>query len=413
MQSKHRWKPKFLHTALSALSTLCMLGSTGNVQAQAAPGIPTAGPASVTATIKARQHLFGFENVDAGTGAVRADRVIISWLTTTTFAVAANGKVFLLDAYLNEDIKVTNGGRKRTPTGLSELVDLNPEWIFIGHGHSDHTNYIANIAYRTGATIFGAAEHCTAMQKDAVAQFGPGSSVRCTPIMAAGAPIASAVMNLPNLKPALCLNVMRHLHGAATPPDPSIPNNGIDFTDGEDPREGVLWGAGAEEFPAVKSVGSPGGDLTILYQFTVPGPRAFSFSVFDSVGPYKELAPQLIPALNAWPGTDVLLGAVSGANNPTNGLRDAAIYIRDMKPKVFIPTHHDESQRRRGAKGNAGELWKRNLLNSMTLVGIPAAEQPEVRWLNDPYDYARPALMTFDPSSPRWTKTSRPNAVCN
>lgn len=400
--------------AISAVTGACMLVGTGTAQAQAAPGIPTGGPTSLDATIKARQHLFGFENVNASTGAVRSDRVLISWLTTTTFAVAANGKVFLLDAYLNEDIKVTDGGRKRTPTGLNQLVDLNPEWIFIGHGHSDHTAYIANIAYRTGATIFGAEEHCTAMQRDAVAQFGAGSSVKCTAVLAAGAPIASSAMNLPNLKPALCLNVMRHLHGAATPPDPTIPDNGIDFTDGEDPREPILWGTGAtQEFPAVRSVGSPGGDLSILYQFTVPGPRAFSFSVYDSVGPYKELAPQLIPALKAWPATDVLLGAVSGANNPTNGLRDAAIYIRDMQPKIFVPTHHDESQRRRGAKGNAGELWKRNLLKSMTLVGIPAAEQPEVRWLNDPYDYARPALMTFDPASPRWTKTSqRPNEEC-
>lgn len=397
---------------IASAAITAVVSGTGIASAQTA-GIPTGGPTSLAATIKARQHMFGIENVNAANGSVRADRLIVSWLTTTTFAVAANGKVFLMDAYINEDVVVTPPARKRTPTGLQELVDLKPEWIFIGHGHSDHTAYVANVAYRTGATIFGAEEHCTAMQKDAVAQFGNGQSVQCTALLAAGVPIGTKVMNLPNLKPALCLNVIRHLHGAATPADTSIPPNGIDFTDGEDPREANLWGTGPAAFPAVKSSGSPGGDLSVMYHFTMPGARAFSFAFYDTVGPYKELAPQLITELSAWPATDVLFGAVSGANNPTNGLRDPAIYIRDMQPKVFVPTHHDESQRRRGAKGSAGELWKRNLMTSMNNIGIPVDKQPEVRWLNDPYDYVRPSLLTFDPSSSRWSKSTRTNATCS
>ena len=393
-----------------ALSTL----AAAPALAQVAPGVPTGGPTSAAATLKARQHMFGFENVNATTGDVRRDRVIISWLTTTTFAVAANGKVFMMDAFINDDDVIAPPARKRTPTGLQELVDLKPDWIFIGHGHGDHTDYVANIAYRTKATVFGAAEHCAQMQRDAAAQFGAGQTVSCTAVLAAGVPIGTKAMNLPFLKPALCLNAIRHLHGAATPADTSIPPNGIEFRAGEDPREFALWGTGAAAFPAVRTTGGAGGDLNVLYQFTVPGPRAFSLSIYDSVGPYKELAPNLIAELSAWPATDVLIGAVSGANNPTNGMRDAAIYVRDLQPKVFIPSHHDESQRRRGAAGSSGELWKRNMLTSMTNIGIPAAQQPEVRWLNDPYDYIRPSLLTFDPSSPRWAKTAaRPNATCS
>lgn len=383
-------------------------------QAQTTTAVPSSGPTSVAATIKARQHFFGFENVDATTGAVRPDRLIMSWLTTTTFAVAANGKVFLLDGYINEDQVVVPPARKRTPTSLQELVDLNPEWIFIGHAHNDHTAYVANVAYRTGATMFGAAEHCTAMQTDTRNQFGAGALAKCTAVLPTGAPIGTTALNLPFLKPALCLNVVRHLHGAATPTDTTIPANGIDFTDGEDPREATLWGTGPAASPNVRSVGSPGGDLSVMYHFTFPGSRAFSFAAFDTVGPYKELAPQLVPVLSGFPATDVLIGAVSGANNPTNGLRDPAIYIRDLQPKVFVPSHHDESQRRRGAKGSAGELWKRNLLTSMNNIGIDKAKQPEVRFLNDPYDYARPSLLTFDPASPRWDKTgARANATCS
>lgn len=414
MRNKKRFKAARLPAGLAkaAAATTIALASLG-ANAQAAAGIPTGGPTSAAATVKARQHMFGFENVNPSNGDVRRDRVIFAWLTTTTFAVAANGKVFLLDGYIDDDQVVAPPARKRTPTGLQELVDLKPEWIFIGHGHGDHTHYIANVAYRTGATIFGAEEHCTGMQVDAGRQFGTGASVKCKAVLAAGVPIGATNMNLPDLKPALCLNVMRQLHGAATPPDTSIPFNGIGFRDGEDPREFELWGTGPLEHPNVKASGG-GGSLSILYQFTVPGARAFSFSVYDSVGPYKELAPELIPALNAWPATDVLIGAVSGANNPTNGMRDAAIYIRDMQPKVFVPSHHDESQRRRGAAGNSGEWWKRNLMTSMNHMGIPAAQQPEVRWLNDPYDYVRPSLLTFDPASPRWAKTgARTNATCS
>lgn len=398
---------------LARLATAAALAVTAfGASAQPAAGIPSGGPSSAAATVKARQHMFGFENVNPANGDVRRDRVIISWLTTTTFAVAANGKVFMLDGYIDDDQVVAAPARKRTPTGLQELVDLKPEWIFIGHGHSDHTAYIANIAYRTGATIFGAQEHCDGMQVDATRQFGTGATVGCKAVLAAGAPIGATAMNLPDLKPALCLNAMRHLHGAATPADTSIPFNGIGFRDGEDPREFELWGTGPSAYPNVRASGG-GGSLSVLYQFTVPGPRAFSFSVYDSVGPYKELAPELIPALQGWPATDVLIGAVSGANNPTNGMRDAAIYVRDIQPKVFIPSHHDESQRRRGAAGNSGEWWKRNLLTSMTNIGIAQADQPEVRWLNDPYDYIRPSLLTFDPASPRWAKTgTRTNAPC-
>ena len=403
-----------LRRGVAAVAPAAALLSAAPASAQFV-GVPTGGPTSLAATIKARQHMFGFENVNPVNGDVRRDRVIFAWLTTTTFAVAANGKVFMLDAYINDDEALPAGARRRTPTGLQELVDLKPEWIFIGHAHGDHTAYLANVAYRTGATIFGAAEHCTAMQRDTVLQFGATAVAKCTSVLAAGVPIGTKAMNLPHLKPALCLNVIRHLHGAATPADTSIPPNGINFTDGEDPREHTLWPSGPAAFPAVRNAaGNPGGDLSVLYHFTLPGARAFSISVYDSVGPYKELAPQLITELGAWPATDVLIGAVSGANNPTNGMRDAAIYIRDMQPKVFIPSHHDESQRRRGAAGNSGETWKRNLMTSMTNIGIAKAQQPEVRWLNDPYDYIRPSLLTFDPASPRWAKTAaRPNATCN
>src|SRR5262249_51009266 len=42
--------------------------------------------------LKARQKIFGIENVNSETGQVREDRVIFSWLTNTTYAVSLKGR---------------------------------------------------------------------------------------------------------------------------------------------------------------------------------------------------------------------------------------------------------------------------------------------------------------------------------
>ena len=69
---------------------------------------------------------------------------------------------------------------------MQELVDLDPEAIFIGHGHGDHADNAAYIAVQTGARIFGAAEHCDAMRGDAERIFGPGTEVKCTALTTLG-----------------------------------------------------------------------------------------------------------------------------------------------------------------------------------------------------------------------------------
>ena len=55
---------------------------------------------AATWLIAARQKVFGIENVDANTGAVKKDKVIFSWLTNTTYAVSVLGRVIMLDSYV-------------------------------------------------------------------------------------------------------------------------------------------------------------------------------------------------------------------------------------------------------------------------------------------------------------------------
>jgi len=94
------------------------------------------------ATIAARQRFFGAENVDPRTGEVRRDRVIFSWITNAGYAASFRGRVVLLDTYINRfEVPPTSGpDLRRTSFGAKDLIDLNPEAIFLGHGHGDHAD---------------------------------------------------------------------------------------------------------------------------------------------------------------------------------------------------------------------------------------------------------------------------------
>src|SRR5688500_16951895 len=50
--------------------------------------------------VAARVKFFGAENVD-GRGRVKKDKVIFSWATNTTYVVSVQGRVMLLDSYIN------------------------------------------------------------------------------------------------------------------------------------------------------------------------------------------------------------------------------------------------------------------------------------------------------------------------
>ena len=133
-----------LVVALLAGSALGALQGT----AQAGDASPAAIEASPAQMVAARKHFFGSENV-AADGRVRPDRVIVSWFSVASLAMAIDGHVVLLDTYIHK-------GEERpsyVPTTTSELVALNPEAIFIGHGHFDHAKSAGQIAANTGAKM--------------------------------------------------------------------------------------------------------------------------------------------------------------------------------------------------------------------------------------------------------------------
>jgi hypothetical protein len=377
--------------SICAVAVLAALGLCGTAQADRRDRGQGHDHRASAATIAARTHFFGYENVDQRSGKVDKDKVILSWFSVTSFAVAARGHVFLLDSYIYR-LQDQPG---YVPTTVQELVDLEPESIFIGHGHGDHADNAAYIAARTGARIFGAAEHCTAFNGDiarmiAAGTLPAGSNARCTSLTTVGSVPGTEVSTIDAMYPDVCITTFKHLHSGAAPVDPNFPVNLINPV--RDPR--------APTGPVVppptlntRTVAGAGGAVSMLYQFTV---GKFSFLWHNTAGPIKAFQPHLVPMLAALPKVDVEIGSVVSLGETTNGVYDIGVYIQQIKPKLFYANHTDNFNI------GASAYYQRALLKQFEIFGIPESEQPEIPGLHDPYDYLRPGLATFDWKSDRW-----------
>jgi glyoxylase-like metal-dependent hydrolase (beta-lactamase superfamily II) len=147
--------------------------------------------------IQARQKFFGIENVDANTGAVKKDKVIASWATNTTYVTSLMGRVILLDSYITKpELPTTPIDKRYSPLLPQDLINLQPEAIFLGHGHGDHADNAAYIAKWTNATIYSTPETCDVLQSD-VRRMAADPNVQN-----GGAPY------LPNANPLNCVGVV-------------------------------------------------------------------------------------------------------------------------------------------------------------------------------------------------------------
>ena len=119
-------KGKFRLTLLASALAVGSFGLTANNVALASDGVEKAAGATEKArylsgkqsraTIAARQKWFGLDNVNPNTGAVRTDRVIMSWAGVSTFAASFNGHVVMLDGLMCRVLVVN--GRRTNPVDL-------------------------------------------------------------------------------------------------------------------------------------------------------------------------------------------------------------------------------------------------------------------------------------------------------
>lgn len=357
-------------SALALVALTVGVLSVGFGLGAAAAGAPPE-PSLPEETIAARERFFGAENVDPATGAVDAGEVHLSWVSVATFALALDGHVVLLDAYIHKEEDEAN----YVPATTDDLVALAPDAILIGHGHFDHALEAPRIAAETGAVMFGTADHCA---QAAAAAPGP---IDCRALFdGASSPGDVSAFDLVD---GVCSSAVLHLHSAAEPPDPDH-----DHTDQvvpiPDPGSVLLHPPGS----LFGTDGDEGG--TVLYQLRV---RDFTLTWHDSSGPLKENAPEVFDVLAGLPATDVQVGAILGFNQPFNGLRDPAMYIDAIDPTVFVPNHHDFVTEYGSADDYEPAL-------RATLEAYDA--DPEIRFLYDPYDYVRPNLLSYRLDDARW-----------
>lgn len=326
-----------------------------------------------TETVAARRHFFG-DVVDPVSGEIHPERVAAAWFGCAGFAIAMGGTVFLLDAWVPRGM--TSG---YVPTTPAQLAALRPEAIFIGHGHFDHAADAGAIAQASGATVYGTAEHCATIRK----QVAFKAEFACVEL--------GSKQTLPGerydfaLIPGIEVTAVRHLHSAPT-------------------RRGTTASARVSPTPCLGDVrthrptladaahlarhlSAPEGG-TLLYQFRTAN---FTLTWHDSSGPLLDKAPHVLEVLRELPPSDVHVGAIQGFNQFTNGLRDPRTYIEALRPKVFMPNHHDNWLPLITARGEAF----RTPLHA-EVAKIPEASRPEIRMLVDPDDYVSSARMTFE-----------------
>jgi hypothetical protein len=282
-------------------------------------------------------------------------------------------------------------------------VDLNPEAIFLGHGHGDHSDNAAYIALKTGAKIFGAAEHCVAMTADvaklvSAGLFPSGSQVNCTALTTAGSAPGAEIRDVNALRPDLCITSFKHVHsGPGLGPNPNYP--GVLINPVRDPRVNTLFPPQPAPTLDTRTTGvGGGGAVNIFYQFTLQG-SDFSFIWHDTAGPLVGLAPNVLDILRALPKADVELGSVVSTGETTNGVRDNGMYIQAIKPKIAYGGHTDNFNI------GASMFYQQALVKQFDVFNIPVGERPEIRGFHDPYHYLRPGLATFDYKDRIWSET--------
>jgi hypothetical protein len=340
----------------------------------------TAGNSGKAKMIKARQRFFGRSNVDANTGAVRADRVILSWFGVASYAAALNGHVVLIDAW------VPRGSHSGyVPTTPKEVAALEPEYIFLGHGDFDHAADAAEIASLSGAIVVGTPEHCDSIRGQT------DEKIECVQVAPRGAP--AGVRRELKLIPGVQISAITHIHSSVERPEqadggrlPCIPVWNAQDTVNHPPSPEDLEHL-FRHLPDAR-----GGN--VLYQFRL---GRFALAWHDTTGKINEDAPAAVKAIESLPPTDVHFGAILAFGQVTNCMRSLRMYIDALHAKVFAATHHDNFTYFIGANAKDLEPYVREELGR-----IPRAARPDLLYSYDRKDYLNSELYTFDPASKEW-----------
>jgi hypothetical protein len=79
---------------------------------------------------------------------------------------------------------------------------------------------------------------------------------------------------------------------------------------------------------------------------------------------------------------------VQGFNQISNGLKDVRLYIESIKPKAFIPAHHDNWL---PPNVTTGEAYYQPLVDELDVIPFP--NRPRLCFISDPDNYRAPLVF--------------------
>ncbi|MCQ8895514.1 MBL fold metallo-hydrolase [Limnobacter humi] len=329
-----------------------------------------------------------------GPNAVDQSTVKLWWVGVSSFIVAGQGHVFLLDAW-----EIVGLHANYVPIGREELAAIKPEAILVGHGHFDHAADVGYVAGHSGAVVVAGSTVCD-LARQRAADAGLNATFPCVNLGDDTNTQPGSLQSLKLWEDLPEVTILRHTHSAAEPTDLLSGGRPLVFIPdvltyptylNTSPQETAAFLGSLRDDGGV---GQPdGGTWAYHFQF-----GDFTLFWHDSAGVMKAGNPDSLAiqqAIARLPGcVDVQLNAIVGFGMVTSAYRDALAYVAAAHPKLALPTHHDAWAPGIGGGAKAYEqTWRE------AVASLPSP--PALDYLTDPMDYMKPRV--FNINDPRWS----------
>ena len=242
---------------------------------------------------------------------------VLRYLGSANHEIAYRDNVFLLDAHFDR-------AAPARPLGFDFKDMKKATAIFIGHGHSDHVSDAVAVAQQTGARVFGGPPTYDFVRANGLPE-NQAVLVRGGETFKFNGVTVTAVLAQYSDRPGPAFQKatagFREIQAALRRPR----------TEQEQEHQQAISTRGSRD-PKLATEG------TIAYLFTFD--NGYRLYYQDSAGPITEPQKALVNTIGS---VDVGLFAYQGFYLSQNQVEATMPLIRLFKPRLLIPTHHDES----------------------------------------------------------------------
>lgn len=242
---------------------------------------------------------------------------VLRYLGSANHEMAFRDNVFLLDAHYDR-------AAPARPLGFDFKDMKKATAIFIGHGHSDHISDAVPVAQQTGARVFGGPPTYDFVRANGLPE-SQAVLVRGGETFKFNGVTVTAVLAHHSDRPGpqfqKATQSFRDIQTALRRPR----------TEQEQQHEQAITARGSRD-PKLATEG------TIAYLFTFD--NGYRLYYQDSAGPITDAQKALVTAVGS---VDIGLFAYQGFFLSQNQVDATMPLIRLFKPRVLLPTHHDES----------------------------------------------------------------------